>query len=146
MAPTATCPRSSLSSPEISSSIDASSAITLLAMGSRVAPASVSVTGPGPRWKSGVPSMFSSRRIWALTEGWATSNRSAARVNWPSSATARKYRSWWTAGNIVKAYDNKTKHVFDFCYQTLYPVRVVRPRSRPAGTLPAATREDGDTA
>ncbi len=40
------------------------------------------------------PSSRSSRRIWALTPGWATWTLSAARVKFASSTTATKYSSW----------------------------------------------------
>ena len=70
------------------------SAITFSASGSRRLPAGVSVIPVGPRSNSGTPSSSSSALICAESAGWLTCSRSAARVRWPSSATAAKLRSW----------------------------------------------------
>ncbi len=51
------------------------------ACGSSASPAAVSVTARWSRWKSASPSSSSKRRTCALTAGWATCTRAAARVN-----------------------------------------------------------------
>ncbi|MCR3752740.1 hypothetical protein LX88_006735 [Lentzea californiensis] len=92
--PTRTAPRTS---PAISSTVrraDSTDPSAARTSGSTAAPTSVSVTVRPDRSSRACPSSRSSRRTCALTPGWATWTRSAARVNEPDSATATKYSSW----------------------------------------------------
>jgi ribosomal protein L34E len=91
--PTATLPRTRLASSSTASLVPSTARRAARAYGSTAAPTSVSRTVRPDRSSNSWPSSRSSRRIWALTPGWATWTRSAARVKLASSATATKYSS-----------------------------------------------------
>ena len=65
-----------------------------LAYGINVSPAGVSLIPEFSRTKSWAGMDPSSCFIWKLREGCATCRRSAARLKFPSSATATKYLRW----------------------------------------------------
>ncbi len=91
--PTATCPRTRPTSWSTARRALVTASRAARANGSTAAPTSVSRTDRPERSRSCWPSSASSRRTCALTPGWATCTRAAARVKLASSATATKYSS-----------------------------------------------------
>ncbi len=94
MKPTVRLPCPSRISDCKSTLIPCSSSRIFLARGSSNLPTSVSTTLRPSRSKRGSPISFSSFLICWLREGWATSQRSAARLKPPVSTMATKYSSW----------------------------------------------------
>jgi len=91
--PTATCPRTRPASSSTARRALATASRAARANGSTADPASVSRTERPERSSSCCPSSDSSRRTCALTPGWATCTRVAARVKLASSATTTKLLS-----------------------------------------------------
>ena len=69
-------------------------------------PAAVSVIPARDRVNSSTPSWPSSCLICLVSAGWDTNRRSAARVRFPSSATAAKYRRSRVSTSMPSGYGN----------------------------------------
>jgi hypothetical protein len=91
--PIVTCPRTRPARSSTARRAPATASRAARANGSTAAPASVSLMVRPERSNSRSPSSDSSRLTCALTPGWATCTRAAARVKLASSATATKYSS-----------------------------------------------------
>src|SRR5215470_5132019 len=103
----------------VTSSLAARSSLRMVrARGRKSCPRSVSLTARPSRSKRRTPSSSSSLMICCESEGWATCSRAAARVKLPVSATAQKYRSWWTS--IDAAYEEKSNYILDIVCPALY--------------------------
>ncbi len=72
----------------------------------KATPAAVRVTAPGERENNSAPVCFSSSAMFWLTAGWVTPSDLAARVKFPSSATAMKTLSL-KSSSISNPYGGK---------------------------------------